>query len=280
MTGSVAPRPAAENSAPPTATALQRWRSNLVQAPLFALATASMGCLSLVCSMWDKSGRQQHSLARSWAHLLLRIGASPVSLLHGEEIANLGPAVYAVNHLSYMDTPAIYSCLPFQFRILARHDLFKIPFVGWHLRRSGQIPVDSSSLRSQVASLNRGVAALKAGMPLVVFPEGGRSDTGKLRSFMSGPAWMAIRAQVPIVPMALVGTRELLPMHVYHLLPRPLLLVAGEPIPTAGMTSKEVDALTQRVYEAIAAMYYHYSDQIAATENESDTLSADLPDTP
>ena len=83
--------------------------------------------------------------------------------------------MYVSNHLSYMDTPVVLNKLPFQFRILARHDLFKIPFIGWYLQRSGQIPVDSTSLRSTLASLNRGVKALQAGMPLMIFPEGGRS---------------------------------------------------------------------------------------------------------
>jgi 1-acyl-sn-glycerol-3-phosphate acyltransferase len=158
-----------------------------------------------------------------------------------------------------MDTPVVLDKLPFQFRILARHDLFKIPFIGWYLQRSGQIPVDSTSLRSTLASLNRGVKALQGGMPLVIFPEGGRSVDGHLQDFLSGPAYMAIRAQVPIVPMALIGTYELMPMHTYHLTPRPLLLVVGAPISTAEYTSKTADALTLRIRDTITEMYLQYA---------------------
>jgi 1-acyl-sn-glycerol-3-phosphate acyltransferase len=235
-------------------------RTYLVQMPLIGLSTAFFGSLSLTASLWDRSGRQQHAIARIWARTLLRISRSSAQVVGGEHLLRGAPAVYTANHLSYMDTPVIFSYLPFQFRILARHDLWKIPFMGWHLRRSGQIPVDSTSLRSQVGSLNRGVAALKSGMPLVVFPEGGRTSDGHLKSFMSGPAWMAIRAQVPVVPVALVGTYELLPMHVYHLRPRPLLLVVGEPISTTGLTTRDVDALTTQTHDAISAMYYRYSE--------------------
>ncbi len=96
-------------------------------------------------------------------------------------------------------------------------------------------------------------------MPLLVFPDGGRSPDGSVRPFLAGSAWMAIRAGVPIVPLALVGTYELLPMHVYCLNPRPLLLVAGEPISTEGCTTKDADALTQRVFDAVSAMYYEHS---------------------
>ena len=243
-------------------TRWQRWSSHLLQAPLVVLFTVAFGAVSLVCSLWDKRGNQQHAVAQAWATMLLRVATSQVTVVHRENFSS-SPAVYAVNHLSYMDTPVLFSNLPFQFRILAGHWLWKIPFLGWHLKRSGQIPVNSSSLRSQVASLNRGVAALRSGMPLVIFPEGGRSQDGHLRPFMSGPAWMAIRAQVPVVPVALIGTYELLPMHIYHLRPRPLLLVVGRPIATTGLTTKDVEAVTTRVQDAIAEMYYQYSELTA-----------------
>jgi 1-acyl-sn-glycerol-3-phosphate acyltransferase len=243
----------------PTKTFLLRWLTYLVFIPLIAGITAGFGCVSLLCSLWDSSGRRQHAIAQLWARVMLWIVFSPVRIVHPENLHKHRAAVYVCNHLSYMDTPVLFSRLPFQFRILARHDLWKIPFVGWHLNRSGQIPVDSTNIRSTVASLNLGVAALKSGMPLLVFPDGGRSADGSVRPFLAGSAWMAIRAGVPIVPLALVGTYELLPMHVYSLNPRPLLLVAGEPISTEGCTTKDADALTQRVFDAVSAMYYEHS---------------------
>ncbi len=232
-----------------------RWLTYLLLMPLVAVATAAFGSASLLASLFDGTGRVQHSIAQAWGGALLRIAMSPVRIVGAENLRKAPVAVYAVNHLSYMDTPVVLNKLPFQFRILARHDLFKIPFIGWYLHRSGQIPVDSTSSRSTVASLNRGVKALQSGMPLVIFPEGGRSLDGRLQPFLSGPAFMAIRAQVPVVPMALVGTHEVMPMHTYHLQPRPLLLVVGEPISTDDYTSKMAGALTQRIYDAISEMY-------------------------
>jgi 1-acyl-sn-glycerol-3-phosphate acyltransferase len=158
-----------------------------------------------------------------------------------------------------MDTPALFGTLPFQFRILANHYLFRYPFVGWHLTRSGQVPIDQSSMRSQVAGLMRGVATLKSGMPILIFPDGSRSSDGHVRQFMAGAAFMAIKAQVPLVPLALIGTYELLPMHTYHLTPRPLMLVACDPIDTTGMTTRDAEALTSRMLETIAAEYYAHS---------------------
>jgi len=244
--------------APPRHPGFFRWFTYLILFPLFFVATAIFGSISLIASLFDGTGRVEHSIAQAWGGVVLRIALSPVKVIGAENFQSGRAAVYVSNHLSYMDTPVVLNKLPFQFRILARHDLFKIPFIGWYLQRSGQIPVDSTSLRSTLASLNRGVKALQAGMPLVIFPEGGRSHDGQLQDFLSGPAYMAIRAHVPIVPMALIGTYELMPMHTYHLAPRPVLLVVGEPISTAEYTSKAADALTLRVRDTITEIYLRH----------------------
>jgi 1-acyl-sn-glycerol-3-phosphate acyltransferase len=235
-----------------------RWLSYLLLIPFVALATGGFGCISLLVGLWDKSGRLQHAIARLWARTLLLISLSPVKIVGAEKLHVHETAVYASNHLSYMDTPVLFARLPFQFRILAKQSLWKVPFIGWYLNHSGQVPVDLKSPRSLIASLNRGVATLKAGLPLVLFPEGGRAATGQLQTMMSGCAYMAIKAQVPLVPLTLIGTYELLPIHVYALRPRPLLVVVGDPIPTTGLTTRDADALTQRLYESIYKTYSEY----------------------
>jgi 1-acyl-sn-glycerol-3-phosphate acyltransferase len=232
-------------------TVKERVMSNLVQAPLFVSATAAFGTVSLLASLTEKDGRRQHRIARTWAKCSLAIAGSPIHISGLDVLHNHPVAVYASNHLSYMDTPAIFAALPFQFRILARSDLWKMPFIGWHLNRSGQIPVAVDNPRASIASLTNGVRALKAGMPLFVFPEGGRSRDGQLGPFMSGPAYMAIRAGAPLIPMALIGTYELLPIHTRHFSPRPLELRIGDPIPTAGLTARQSEALTAQLRQAI-----------------------------
>ena len=250
-----------------------RYLTLFVFIPLMALVTAGFGCVSLICGLWDRSGRQQHLVARIWGAVMLRCALSPVRIVGAEKLRNYPVAVYASNHLSYMDTPALFAKLPFQFRILAKQSLWKVPFVGWYLKRSGQVPIDSGSSRSAVAGLLRGVAALKAGMPLVLFPEGSRSLDGHMQAAHSGCAFMALRAGVPLVPLALIGTYELLPIHVYSLRPRPLMIIAGDPIPTAGMTTRDADALTVRLYEEIGKMYYQYSDFTAKPVADSDNAT-------
>jgi 1-acyl-sn-glycerol-3-phosphate acyltransferase len=248
--------------APPKAPAFFRWLTYLLLIPLIAASTAFFGSLSLLCGLWDKSGRQQHFIAHLWARSLLLFSLSPVTLIGEEKLRVHQTAVYTSNHLSYYDTPVLFARLPFQFRIFAKQGLWKIPFIGWYLNRSGQVPVDHSSARSAVVSLNRGVQTLKQGLPLVIFPEGGRTPNGYPKTFVSGAAYMAIKAQVPVVPITLIGTYELLPMHVYHLNPRPLAIVIGDPIPTIGLTSRDADALTRRLVEIITATYLEFHPEL------------------
>jgi len=246
----------AEKVAPvPPVPFVWRWFSYLVVYPLIGTATAFFGTLSLIAGLWDKGGRQQHWLARQWARVLLFIAMSPVKLEHGERLEGVGTAVYACNHLSYYDTPALYAKLRFQFRILAKAPLWKIPFIGWYLERSGQVPIDQTSQRAGVVSLGRGVKTVQSGLPMVIFPEGGRAYNGELQPMLAGAAYIAIKAQVPLVPLTLVGTYELLPIHVYALKPRPLKLIVGEPIPTVGMTGKDAEALTERCRQVIHETY-------------------------
>ena len=234
----------------------QRLYTAVLAVPLMALSTAFFGTISLIIGIWDSTGRRQHLVARNWAGTLLTVARSPVEVVNAERLVHAPVAVFASNHLSYMDTPVIFAKMPFQFRILAKQGLWKIPFVGWYLNRSGQVPIDASSSRSAIAGLLRGVAALKAGMRLFVFPEGSRTADGRLQTSASGAAFMAIRAGVPLVPLALVGTYELLPIHVYSLRPRPLKLIVGEPIPTTGLTTRDAETLTAQLHAAIAEMYY------------------------
>jgi 1-acyl-sn-glycerol-3-phosphate acyltransferase len=223
--------------------------------PLVGLTVAFFGMVALVCGVWDKNGRQQHAVARAWGHVMLWVALSPVTVEHAERLLMDETAVYAANHLSYYDTPLVYAKLPFQFRIIAKAPLWKIPFVGWYLQRSGQVPIDQTSVRSGVVSLGRGAKTLESGMPIMIFPEGGRAFNGELQPMLAGAAWMAIKAQVPLVPLTLVGTYELLPIHVYALRPRPLKMIVGEPIPTVGLTTRDAEALTERLFAVIHATY-------------------------
>jgi 1-acyl-sn-glycerol-3-phosphate acyltransferase len=244
---------------------VDRWKTNLIQAPLFVLYTVVCGSVALLVSLVDRKGNVQHRIARIWARGCVRISASRLTVIGLEKLPRDTMAVYASNHTSYMDIPVIFSSLPFQFRILAKKELWSIPFIGWYLNRSGQIPIETRSQLSPLSVLSAGIKALRSGMPLFIFPEGARTPDGNLKDFLPGAAFLAIRAQVPIVPMALSGVYELLPIHTHHYYPGDLTLRIGEPISTAGMTLRQTGELTARLRAAVEGLHDPESGRLPET---------------
>ena len=119
--------------------------------------------------------------------------------------------VYAVNHASALDIPVLYVYLPFEFRIAFKKELLSYPIVGWHLKRSGQLCVDQQNPARSIGNIRAALKSLKGGMPFVIFPEGGRTPDGDIKPFLPGALFLAIKAQVDIVPVALVGTFDCCP---------------------------------------------------------------------
>ena len=238
---------------------LSRLRSYFLWDPLIWFYTIVLGALSLLSSFFDKSGRIQHGFARLWSRMILGTIGAKLQIAGLERIDTSKAQVYVVNHLSALDIPVLYAHLPFQFRILAKKELFRYPFMGWHLSRSGQIPVVLENPKASVRSLTRAVTALKDGNSLVVFPEGGRSRDGQLHPFMGGAFYAALRAQVDIIPMALVGTFEMLKMNTWHIKSGPVYLLVGEPISTVSLTTRDLEKVSQKAHDVIAGLYYSHS---------------------
>jgi 1-acyl-sn-glycerol-3-phosphate acyltransferase len=229
-------------------------RSLLFSTPLILLSTILMGTLSIVASLFDGSGNTQHRLARGWARSLM---AFAFIRIRTEGLENLDPKqtyVFVANHASYMDIPAILSELPFQFRFFAKSSLYRIPFMGTHLKRAGHLPVDRSNARNSLKSMTEGARIIaQRQISVLLFPEGGRSPHG-LREFKEGAAYIAIKAGVPVVPMALSGMRALLPMGSIHLRSGRVVLRIGRPIPTTGLKPSDREQLTQTLYAEIARL--------------------------
>jgi 1-acyl-sn-glycerol-3-phosphate acyltransferase len=233
-----------------------RLRSYLILDPLIWLYTVVLGVVSIPASLFGEKARVLHNFARFWSWLIMKTIFSPVKVTGLEKIDTLKPHVYAVNHASALDIPVLYVYLPFQFRIVFKKELLKYPIVGWHLRRSGQVCIDQQNPGASIGSIRSALNSLKAGMPLVIFPEGGRTRDGEIKPFMPGAFFLAIKSHVDIVPIALVGTYELLPMDTYHIKCRPLEMRVGKPISTAGLKGHDMEALSARVQREMEALYY------------------------
>src|SRR6266446_3308564 len=236
-----------------------RWLSRLLSYfifdPLIWLITVALGIVSIPVSFLGEKGRILHGFARFWSQLIMKIICSPTRVTGLEKIDTSKPHVYAVNHASALDIPVLYVYLPFQFRIAFKKELLAYPIVGWHLKRSGQICVDQQNPAASIGSIRSALKSLKAGIPLVIFPEGGRTPDGQVKPFLPGAFFLAIKAHVDVVPVALIGTYELLPMNTYHIKPRPLEMRVGAPISTAGLKGHDIEVLSAKVQRAVEELY-------------------------
>jgi 1-acyl-sn-glycerol-3-phosphate acyltransferase len=235
---------------------LSRLHSYLIYDPLIWLYTLVMGIASIPVGFFDRDGRHLHWFARAWSLLIMKTICSPVSVVGIEQIDTQKPLVYAVNHASALDIPLLYVYLPVQFRIAFKKELLSYPIVGWHLKRSGQICIDQRNPAASVGSIRSALKSLKNGLPLVIFPEGGRTPDGEIKPFMAGAFFLAIKAQVDVVPVALTGTFNLLPMNTYHIKSQPLQIKFGAPISTAGLTLRDMDALSAKVHNSMLQLFH------------------------
>jgi 1-acyl-sn-glycerol-3-phosphate acyltransferase len=237
---------------------LSHLRSYFFIDPLVWAYTLSLGSVSLICSLFDRGGRIQHNLARTWSWLIMKTILSPVTVTGNAAAVQSGPIarprVFAVTHASALDIPILYVYLPFQFRIIFKSELLAYPFVGWHLKRSGQVCINQQNPAASVGAIKSALKSLRSNMPLVIFPEGGRTRDGSVQPFLPGAFFLAIKAQADIVPIALVDTFDLLPMNTYHIRCQPLEMRVGDAIPTAGLTMADMEALSAKVKSSIEAL--------------------------
>ncbi|HJQ69605.1 MAG TPA: lysophospholipid acyltransferase family protein [Blastocatellia bacterium] len=218
---------------------------------LWYVYTVLIGIISLALWPFDRGGRMQHSCARAWSLLNAWTIGARLKVSGQERLSPQGCYVYMANHASLIDIPALFACLPYRFHIMAKRELFYVPFLGWHLRAAGHFAIDRSDSRKTARSIRRVVLALREGRSLAVFPEGTRSADGRLKEFKPGAFKIALRARAVIVPVTIRGAHELLPKG--SLTPRPgrVDVIIGEPIETAGYSEAHLPELIARTRQAI-----------------------------
>jgi 1-acyl-sn-glycerol-3-phosphate acyltransferase len=183
------------------------------------------------------------SIIKLWARMLVKAAGID---LHVENVELIKPDhryILVANHYSYFDIPVIFAAIPQPIRFLAKVSLFKIPIFGWAIARAGFIPIDRKNRRTAVKSFDMAADRIRKGNTIVVFPEEGRSRTREMRPFQRGGFLLALKSQLPIVPIAIDGTFDVFRVGAKRVTPGRVTVKVTEPIPTAGLTLKAKEAL-------------------------------------
>ncbi len=197
---------------------------------------------------------RKHFWARIWCKGLLRVLGIRIRVFQEEELP-YGMYVFMANHQSQLDIPVLEKVLePYNIRFLAKKSLFKIPFFGWGIKALGYIPVEREDPKEGLKSVLACVERIKRGFSLVVFPEGTRSPTGELLPFKVGGFLIPLRSRTKIVPVSILGTRDILPKGALWFRTskrKEVKVYIGKPIETKGMSVKERHKLSEMVRKTI-----------------------------
>lgn len=228
-------------------TAPAFWNTVLVLIPLVTIFTIVLGTASLLSGLVDRSGRLAHGCARAWSRLILLVSRTRVTVKG--DLPPSGTYVFASNHQSIYDIPILFWAIRRQLRIIAKASLGRIPFLGWHLRLTGHLLVDRERPGPGILKRMRGLVAQHAS--LIVFPEGTRSRDGVVGRFKGGVFLLAIEHQLPIVPVSVRGSREVMLKDYVTVRPGDVVVTIHPPVSTAGLTRADARELAARVKELV-----------------------------
>ena len=230
------------------------WRTVFFLIPAISVYTIVLGVASIVSSLFDRRGYFAHGCARAWSWLILKTTGVRVEVEGLERVVRGTTYVFVSNHQSIYDIPVIFASLPYQLRIISKASLARFPVLGWHLKRGGHLFVDRRH-PDRAGILGRWRALVSDGLSLLIFAEGTRSWDGRVARFKAGSFLLAIEAGLPIVPLAVIGTRQVMPKGRLRTEPAHVRLIVHDPIQPPAITApttQDAKALAGRVHRVVA----------------------------
>jgi 1-acyl-sn-glycerol-3-phosphate acyltransferase len=235
---------------------LHWFRTALYLLPAITLYTVFFGTLSVLSNLWDRAGYFGHRCARGWAYMILATTRVVVEVRGLDRLVPGATYVFVANHQSLYDIPVVFWYLPYQLRIIAKESLGRVPFVGWHLRRAGNLLVDRSN-PDRAGILSRWRVLLHQRLSLIIFAEGTRNADGRVARFKAGSFLLAIEAGMPVVPVSITGTRLVMRKGRFTVRPGRVTMTIHEPLVTTGgawqPTIEDARRLAEQARRAVAS---------------------------
>jgi 1-acyl-sn-glycerol-3-phosphate acyltransferase len=237
---------------------------------LFIAVVTTLGSLwGLLLRLRDPTGDRVLDLARGWSGWVVSFAGVKIVVDNRANLDTKQPYVFMANHASSLDIWALFRVIPRRVRMIAKKQLGRIPLFGWVMWAGRFIFIDRKNGVAARRSIDEAGRRIHDGDSVVIFPEGTRTRDGTLGPFKKGGFHLAVKAGVPIVPVALRGTRELMPRGSLLLRSGTITAVIGEPIPTQGLSEEERANLNDRVRSAVEAMLAENEPPRAQREGES-----------
>ena len=227
------------------------WRTVFYLIPAVSIYTVALGSASLLSTLFDRRGNFGHKCARAWSWSILKTTGVEVTVEGLERLDHSRSYVFAANHQSIYDIPILFANIPFQLRIIAKESLGRIPFMGWHLRRTGHVLVDRSRPGAGVVRMMQRL--VRDGHSLIVFPEGTRSTDGTVGRFKGGPFVVALQAGLPVVPISIIGSRHVMFRGELMVRPGRVRVIVHEPIETANVPREAAREFASTVRDVVAS---------------------------
>jgi 1-acyl-sn-glycerol-3-phosphate acyltransferase len=225
------------------------WRTIFFLIPAVSLYTIVLGTVSLVSTVFDRHGDVGHWCARAWAWLILKTTGVRVQASGLEHVDPTQSYVVAANHQSIYDIPIVFTTLPLQLRIVAKESLGRIPFLGWHLQRTGHLLIDRQNPGAGI--LKRMAALVRASRSVIVFPEGTRSIDGTVARFKGGIFLLAIDSSLPVLPVSIARSRFVMMKGHIMVCPEEVTVTVHAPMSTAGIPRERAREFAENVRAVI-----------------------------
>jgi 1-acyl-sn-glycerol-3-phosphate acyltransferase len=227
------------------------WRTVFYLIPAVSLYTIVLGTASVASSLFDKRGNFGHRCARAWSWLIVKTSGVKIAIEGLDKLDSSRSYIFAANHQSIYDIPILFTSLPFQLRILSKESIGRIPFMGWHLQRTGHVLVDRE--RPGASVVKKMARLVAAGHSLIVFPEGTRSTDGSVAPFKGGSFLIALQSQLPVVPISVIGSRHVMFRGEVTVRPRHVTVIVHDPVETAGLPRGAARQLTDTIRAKVAS---------------------------
>jgi len=231
-----------------------RFLRSLLTVPYTAIATAFGSTMGLFMRLRDPTGDWVLDLARWWSGWITRFAGVRIRVDNRATLEPGQPYVFMANHASTIDIWALFLAIPRRVRMIAKKQLARIPLFGWVMWAGRFIFIDRQNAAAARRSIDEAGRRIRGGCSVLLFPEGTRTRDGQMGPFKKGGFHLAMEAGVPIVPIALRGTRRLMPRGSLRIKSGTVSVIIGAPIPTSGLKIEDRPALIERVRDTIATM--------------------------